>query len=254
MSRTFFVFCEDDCKFESMTKEQILTAIEQAVSHGEIRDVDTGFITTVKEINKYRGLRFWVGTTAEFNAIPAENREKNVLYIKTDDTTVQDMQAAIDEISTAIHDIGKPIEITGGKLNDIVEDGSYFCKHSINLTDNPFRGITADIPIDMAFVMTISSIDSEEKVRVLQTSENYTTKIYTSKYRNGSWLGFSNAVQQQLSMLSYGDKIELIFTSNTEDDRIDEIDVSQLPCIEQIVANYTALEARVAALEERNVE
>lgn len=95
--RIYYVICEDNCKFEGMTKEQIMAAIEQAVETGEIKDVDSGFVTTIKEINHQRGLRFWVGTTAEFNALPA--KQNNVLYIKSDDTSEQDILNQFEKLN-----------------------------------------------------------------------------------------------------------------------------------------------------------
>ena len=87
---TFYVLNEGDNKFESMTKEQILTAIQQAVSTGEIKDVNTGFVTTIKEQNHNQGLKFWYGTMAEFAALV--KKEPNTFYIFSDDTTLQDIE------------------------------------------------------------------------------------------------------------------------------------------------------------------
>lgn len=101
--RTYFVICADNCKFEGMTKEQILTAIEQAVSTGTITDVDTGFITKIKEQNGGKGLTFWVGTNAEYNAI--ETKAENCFYIITDDTTGDDIDAAITEMRGNIEEL-----------------------------------------------------------------------------------------------------------------------------------------------------
>lgn len=95
--RNYYVLCDDNCKFEGMTKEQILTAIMQAVETGEIHDIDSGFVRTIKEINHQKGLRFWVGTTAEFNALP--EKENNVLYIKTDDTSEQDILNQFEKLN-----------------------------------------------------------------------------------------------------------------------------------------------------------
>lgn len=92
--RTYYVLCEDNCRFESMTKEQILAAITQAVEDHEIADVDTGFVTTVKEINGNTGLKFWVGTQAQYNAL--DPKPVNTFCIITDDTTMQDLTAMID--------------------------------------------------------------------------------------------------------------------------------------------------------------
>ena len=76
-----------------MTKEQTLAAIEQAISTGEIKDVDTGFVTKIKEQNSGAALSFWVGTSAEYNAI--EEKENNCFYILTDETTGDDFNEAI---------------------------------------------------------------------------------------------------------------------------------------------------------------
>lgn len=101
--RKYYVLCESNCKFESMTKEQILTAIQQAVTTGEIKDVDTGFITTIKDQNRGNALTFWVGTTAEYNAI--EEKAEDCFYILTDDTKDADTAAAIEELRTEIENI-----------------------------------------------------------------------------------------------------------------------------------------------------
>lgn len=67
--RKVYVICDDDCKFEGMTKEQILTAIQQAVSTGTIQNIDVGFITKIKELNAGDTISFWRGTQAEYNAV-----------------------------------------------------------------------------------------------------------------------------------------------------------------------------------------
>lgn len=91
--KKYYVFCASNCRYESMTKEQILAAIMQAVESGEIHDVDAGFITRLQEQNAKRAVTIWVGTRAQYNAIaePAEN----CLYIITDDTTAEDFDKAI---------------------------------------------------------------------------------------------------------------------------------------------------------------
>lgn len=92
--RKYYCFCEDNCKFETMTKEQILAAIAQAVETGSIGNCDTGFITKVKETNSGNYITIWVGTHAQFNAI--ETKATNCLYIFTDDTTTADILAAYE--------------------------------------------------------------------------------------------------------------------------------------------------------------
>ena len=110
--RKYFVICADNCKFESMTKEQILTAIEQAIKTGQIKDVDTGFITTVKEQNTGAGVKLWIGTTAQYEA--QKDSLSDTFCIITDDTTAEDITAAITEVKeqmqtveTAVVDLKK---------------------------------------------------------------------------------------------------------------------------------------------------
>lgn len=92
-----YVICDNNCKFESMTKEQILAAIVQAVNEGTIGDIDTGFITVVKTING-TPLSFFVGSQAEYNEL-SEEQQKNLFAIITDDRTKEALFAAINEAS-----------------------------------------------------------------------------------------------------------------------------------------------------------
>ena len=90
--RMYYCYCDSNCKFETMTKEQILAAIAQAVETGSVGDCDTGFITKVKEQNSGSCVTLWVGTRAQYNAIA--EKAKNCMYIITDDTTGADIVKA----------------------------------------------------------------------------------------------------------------------------------------------------------------
>lgn len=90
---TVYVICDQNCKFESMTKEQILTAIMQAVNEGKIGDINGGFITTVKTING-APLRFFVGEQAEYDALPDYDKI-NLFAIITNDITKENLFDAI---------------------------------------------------------------------------------------------------------------------------------------------------------------
>lgn len=88
---------------DGMTKEEVITAIQQIIETGEVHDLDTGFVTTLKEIAHGLGFRVWLGTTAEFNALQASDLlEANVLYIRTDDTSAQDIRSAIAALQSAV--------------------------------------------------------------------------------------------------------------------------------------------------------
>ena len=86
--RKYYLICADGCKFEGMTKEQILAAIAEATGN-TVNDVDGAFITMIKELNKGAPIKLWFGSTAEFNAIP--EKQQNCLYITDDDTTFEDI-------------------------------------------------------------------------------------------------------------------------------------------------------------------
>lgn len=95
--RTYYCFCADNCKFETMTKEQIIAAIVQAVESGTVQDIDAGFITKIKETGTNGTLTFWKGTEAEFNALSpavtaslvmARIDEDGKVYLCTNDTTM----------------------------------------------------------------------------------------------------------------------------------------------------------------------
>lgn len=117
MPDNYYVRGDSKSLFESMTKEEILTAITQAIQTGQIAQLDTGFITRLKEINKGKALQFWVGTTAEFNAL--EQQEENVLYIKTDDTSAPDISAALQSIENVLGDQSAQLGEHEEQLNDI---------------------------------------------------------------------------------------------------------------------------------------
>lgn len=102
---------------ESMTKEQILAAITQAVESHSIADVDTGFVTTLKEQNSNTGLKFWVGTTAQYNAI--EQKDENCFYVLTDDTELDDFAEAIQRLDTTVSGATEQIEQQQTQINNL---------------------------------------------------------------------------------------------------------------------------------------
>ncbi len=112
--KKYYCFCGSNCKYETMTKEQILAAIAQAVETGEVRDVDTGFVTQIKEKNGGSYVSFWVGTQAQYNAIA--NKETNCMYIITDDTTAADLENKLDN---TIKNANIVLNEHNEKLNDL---------------------------------------------------------------------------------------------------------------------------------------
>lgn len=103
--RIVYAICADDGKFETMTKEQILAAIEQAVEDGHVSDPDGAVFSRIKEIRAGQCEQLWVGTEAQFNALnPAPDYgraavrigENGVLYLCSDDSTLKSLESHVD--------------------------------------------------------------------------------------------------------------------------------------------------------------
>lgn len=113
-----FVLCDNNCKYEGMTKEQILTAIMQAVENGEITDINTGFVSTIKTINNV-ALKFFVGEKAAYDALKEE--EKTGLFaIITNDSTKEDFTKLLEELKTSTEENKAAIDtINKGALSAV---------------------------------------------------------------------------------------------------------------------------------------
>lgn len=99
-NQNYYVIGDNNCRFPGMTKEEILTAITQAVENHEITDIDTGFVTTIIEQNTNKSVKFWIGTTAQFNALAQTSND--VFYIITDYDGEQDLSVKIDEMNERV--------------------------------------------------------------------------------------------------------------------------------------------------------
>lgn len=106
---------------ETMTREQIVTAIENMEATGSVGDVDDGFISKIKELNNNGLLRFWAGTMAEFNKL--EKTEPGVLYLFTDDPTVDDLENAINAQAQEIDALQAKVDALGFKQGSVAYSG-----------------------------------------------------------------------------------------------------------------------------------
>lgn len=138
--RTYHVIADDKTKAESMTKEQILAAIAQAIGTGTISDVDTGFITRIRELNRNIGLKFWIGTTAEYNAI--QIKETNCFYILTDDTELEDIETVVNGFQSEIDELADSVSALGSTVSDQGDEITALQTASETYADN-FRVINA---------------------------------------------------------------------------------------------------------------
>lgn len=99
MADTYNVVRQDGVFFEGMTKEQVYAAIAEATGMTP-QDIDSAFISKLKEINKNTTIQVWMGTNAEYNAL--QMKADGVLYVITDDTFVDDTGDSIEEINTKL--------------------------------------------------------------------------------------------------------------------------------------------------------
>ena len=155
------VYAQDAGKnnFLTMTREQILTAITQAVNEGTIGDIDAGFITKLQEMNEQTVVQFWFGTTAEFQAL-TEKRE-NMLYILTDDTTLDDVSRHIQNAYDAVvsvensvaaivdgsQSVGVAKRIAGAKVIEFTDNNYGMAAHDVSHKfKNGFRYVVKITP------------------------------------------------------------------------------------------------------------
>ena len=119
--KKYYCYCDSNCKYETMTKEQILAAIAQAAAGGLVFDTEAAIISKVKEVNAGGFVTFWVGTQAQYNALPSI--DKNCVYIITDNTWKEDIEKLVrNHIDSDGNVHGLTIEMIGAApashLND----------------------------------------------------------------------------------------------------------------------------------------
>lgn len=118
----YYVICEDDCRYEGMTKEQILASIEQALEQGYVSDPDKAVFSKIKEICAGDAIQLWVGSQAEFNAInPAPNTGRafvrvganGIVYLCPDDDSADAFESHLRDANNP-HNV-KLEQLTNGR-------------------------------------------------------------------------------------------------------------------------------------------
>ena len=149
--KKYYCFCSSNCRYETMTKEQILTAIQQAVEGQQIIDPNGGVISKVKELHTGDHVTFWVGSRAEYNALQG-NVERNCIYIINDDTSGDDLNKTLQQMNEKLDAAGKNnacsfdpqlvIELQGGDMSECrVKDWHYTYIQTGGTTDMGERGM-----------------------------------------------------------------------------------------------------------------
>lgn len=159
--------------YESMTKEEILSAITQAVETHTISDVDTGFVTTVKEQNANQSLKFWVGTTAQYNLIAV--KDPQCFYILTDDAELEDLEQEIAQFS-------EQVELIAGLRNKLI------LNTTVNYGDNLSVTLSGTENIADCSVVKVTAAGQGDVLCAVQVSG---TTVSIKGTGNGTMTGLS---------------------------------------------------------------
>lgn len=166
---------------ETMTTEQILAAIQRAITTGEVTDEFTAFIETIKEQNKGIGVKMWLGTQDEFNAL--EKTESNTIYFVYT-TVIKDISDGIQELYDGLMD---------GTIKVYAATNADEATHATN-ADEATHATSADNVSSTINGKAISSIFESDGV----TAKNATTADIANsvaqsgrmtKLWEGSWSG-----------------------------------------------------------------
>lgn len=124
--RKYYCICDSNCKFETMTKEQIIAAIAEATGNAPT-SIDNSFITKVKESNTGGNVSFWIGTEAQYNAIAAAVDStpfiaridaNGRLYVCKDDSVLSTLQQTVAKHESKGVFTNKPWILTSEQYGD----------------------------------------------------------------------------------------------------------------------------------------
>lgn len=103
--RNYYVICDDNCRFPAMTKEEVIAAIAEATGATPTH-IDDAFITKIKESNKNGKMTFWIGSQAEYNALPENQKNiQNRFYIFYDEGEMDDIEADVAELKSEVEEL-----------------------------------------------------------------------------------------------------------------------------------------------------
>lgn len=161
--KKYYCYCDSNCKYETMTKEQILAAIAQAAAGNLVFDTEAAIISKVKEVNAGGFVTFWVGKQAEYNALPSV--DPNCVYIITDNTWQGDVETLFrNHIDSKGNPHGLTVEMIGAA------SASDLRSHTQNKA-NP-HGVTID-QIGAAPAYTKGTTDLKAGVSTLASNTLY---------------------------------------------------------------------------------
>ena len=154
----------------TMSTEQILAAIQRAIETGEVTDEFKAFIEMIKEQNKGIGVKFWLGSQDEFNAL--EKTESNTIYFVYT-TVIKDISDGIQKlydglrdgtivVKTATDANNVALKINGKNISDIFEGDGVTAKKATNAA-NAANAANADKATNAANADKVKANDNTYK-------------------------------------------------------------------------------------------
>ena len=104
----------------SMTKEEIIAAIQTAAAGGSLEGFNNcAVVTQIKELNRNAAFSVWVGTQAEYNALA--EKAKNVLYLISDDLMAEELPNKVENLFTILNEYDLIIQQQKNTLKEHTE-------------------------------------------------------------------------------------------------------------------------------------
>ena len=111
-------FCDDNCKFEVYTREEIIGLLEYVIANNALpsdlivdgnidSSTNLAAVNAIVEQNKGTALKIWVGTQAEFDAYTGD--KTNLYAIISDDQTLQNLLNKLVTVENNIASFEKTI-------------------------------------------------------------------------------------------------------------------------------------------------
>ena len=121
-------FCEDNCKFEVYTKEEIISLFEYVIANNALPEgiINGGSVTSalaavnaIVEQNKGAALKFFVGTQTEWDAYTGD--KTNMHPFLSDDATIRNLTNRVTTLEQNVESLDKTVnDICAGTVGDII--------------------------------------------------------------------------------------------------------------------------------------
>jgi hypothetical protein len=222
--KTYYCYCDDHCKYQTFTAEQIVGLLEYVIENNALPsdlivdgNIDSSTqisaVNSIVEQNHNKSLKIWVGTQAEYDAYTGD--KTNLFAIISDDTTKQEI---IDAVNKNTNDIAKILDGTSpvsvkkndGTMVQITEDtdkqfrigeeiiyvkkpiwvGNQLCPKSTETTIQ-LNDITLQQQdtLEVEFVYSVTSNRPMRiMVQVARSGNSFTTPIFQVHLLGGQYL------------------------------------------------------------------